>query len=662
METRYAECPQTSWTYALAWWCFMLAVMSGLACWLTRPLILGMWDHVYDTSDALYTVWALDHNYQIISSADWRNYWRAPMFTPYEYSLVLADAHLGTALWTFPAYRLTGSAVFAQNVAILGSFVGTGIASYLVATLVTRRSVLALVLATAAMAIPFRIAQLLHIQILQTQWLVLSVWCLLRCAQRPHAVYVIVFGVTVVLSLLSNLYYGVMQLFLLVPLGLILGLRGQWYKRDRLQRSWLYVGLLLAPLVTWFLLPYFLIYHLEMFEHRLSTVVYLSAKPRYWFDLSTHHVLANRLGFGNDGHEFALFPGMVLACGAVLSLIAIWRTRDVWTRVQLAAARTRRWIISHPEWALGVVGALAVLYCWLFKAPIGVQLLKLKHDGLPVAWRTLSATLLLVALFSGLVAAVPIAWSRGWIRERGTVFWCWMGLVLFVLFSFGPLIRHGSTDLAVGPYSILYRFVPGFQSMRVPARFCLLCVPLWILLAGISYDQFFATLPQRLSTGIAPISLVALLAIDLAVRPIAWQRVPLEDDLPQAVKWLRDSPERGAVLVLPLDYLRQPSPLYLYFSLFHRRPLLNGYPVFTPSEMLGVFPPLRRFPDPNAIEVLKQRGVRFVVIDQFEMSLTSRSHSPESFAELLDRSELIRKLPAGCDDRFLLYELVKPSE
>ena len=90
--------------------------------------------------------------------------------------------------------------------------------------------------------------------------------------------------------------------------------------------------------------------------------------------------------------------------------------------------------------------------------------------------------------------------------------------------------------------------------------------------------------------------------------------------------------------------------------------MLNGYPVFTPSEMMPVFSRVLKFPDASAIQVLKQRHIRFVVIDQMEMALASRTYSPEAFADELESCDEIRKVPAACDDRFLLYEILEPPQ
>ena len=646
----------------LAWWCGLIAVMLGAACWITRPLVFGMWEHAYDLSDALYTAWALDHNYHVFSKMDWGNYWKAPMFTPYEYSLVLADAHLGTAVWTYPFYLVTGSAVFAQNCAILGSFVGTGVACYLLAGHVTSRRWLALLLGLAGMAAPFRVAQLVHIQVLATQWFLLSIWCLLQCAVRPRAVYVVGTCLFSLLTLTSSLYFGMFQALLLVPVGVVLAVRGKWYRRDQLLKPWLWTFLLISPLVVWFLLPYYLVYQTEGFERRISVTMWGSAQPSYFMNLSREHVLTNHAVFGNGDHEFALFPGWVFLSALGMSAFVFVREHNVWAKANEAAGRIWTWTRTHREWSLGATCAAIVLYWWLFHAPIGPPYLNLRHDFMSVPWATISRTMLFVISFAAVLAVLPAAWSRGWVQTRGVVFWCWIGIVVYGLLSFGPLIHQGHTAVAIGPYAVLYRLVPGFRGMRVPARLVLLILPLMVLVAGKFYDREMDRLRGGRWARVVPISLVILLMLDFAVRPAPWQHAPLRRDLPRSVVWLSENGEPGGVLVLPVDTIkRQPSPMYLYYGLFHRRPMLNGYPAFTPSEINAMTNHLLRFPEATAIEVTRSRGVRYVVIDLIEMGFFLGSQSVDSFVALCDESTELTKISVACDEQFLVYEILPRS-
>lgn len=636
----------------------LLAILVE-ACWLTRPVILHMPNRVIDHPDAMYTVWALNHNYVALSTGDWRGYWQAPMLTPYKYSLALADPHLGTALWTFPAYLISGSPVVAYNTAIIGSFAISGVAGYVLVSFVTRRHVIALLIALAAMAIPFRLAQFVHLQVLMMPWFLLAVWCLLRCAARPHAGWVWGFAGCCLMTLFSSLYYGMFQVLLLGPTGLVMAVRGRWYSPRVLLRSWIWAALVTMPAAVWFLLPFYLVYGSEGFERSLPDIINGSAKPLDYLRTATQH-LAVRFGLQRTGEfEFALFPGFTLAAAAMLSLIIAARKQSWLLGFRSQLEQAKRWIGANPALSLGIGSAALIQLCWLFAAPFRLAPIDLKFDYLPVPWRTISGTYLLVCAFSCALVASPILWQRKWIQSRSIEFWCWVGVVIFVLLSFGPVIRHGDHWLAIGPYALLFRFAPGYQGMRVPARMVMLIEPLLLIIAGLT----FATLADSVRSVRYRLLVIAmpliLLTADLAVGPPAWREVPERPDYPAAFRWLEGNGQPGGLLVLPPDSLqKQPSPEYLFLSMYHRRPLLNGYPAFMPHDCEAALSSVRSFPQAAALETLRLRNIRYVILDRVELTRELTESGLKTLIESTDRSPDVRRVDVGESERFVLYEVI----
>jgi hypothetical protein len=647
----------------IAWSCFVVLVMALSAGWLTRPLVFGMWDHVYDLYDAIYTVWALDHNYQVIGSGRWSSYWEAPMLIPYPRSLVLADAHLGSAIWTYPAFMATGNAVFCQNAAILGSYVLTGVGCYLLASTITQRRWLALVVGLAGMAIPFRQAQLLHLPVLMTQWLPLSVWCLLACARRPQARWVIGVGLTAVLTLFSALYYGIFSSLLLAPLAISLGWRHGWFRRGVVLRAGVWVSVVLTPLVIWFVFPYYYVYRLEGFERPLTDIISGSAQPQDFLKVNDRYWVADVLGLAGDSwsvRESSLFPGVAFGVGLATSLF--WAARDGgWLQASHDLIyRFRDWVRGRSDLTIGLIGVLLLLIWWLFLMPFSVTKLDLSFDFMPVPWPVISGTFLLVLITASIVLIVPRVWRSGWLAARGHVFWCWGGLVLFVLLSFGPVIRCGGIPLAVGPYALLYRFVPGFQGMRVPARLCVLFLPLFVLLTTAALDRLASAFPNRLGRQIVPVLAILLVAADHWVKPVQWQRVP--QDVPAAFRWLKDNGQPGGAFVMPADTLqRQPSPLYLFYALHHRRAMLNGFPAFMPADCETALRLANTFPNPDALQVLNDRGVAYVVVDRVELAQLAGGPDVQATLAECERTTRVRRIESASDDRFILFELRAPK-
>jgi hypothetical protein len=112
-------------------------------------------------------------------------------------------------------------------------------------------------------------------------------------------------------------------------------------------------------------------------------------------------------------------------------------------------------------------------------------------------------------------------------------------------------------------------------------------------------------------------------------------------------------------LVLPTDTLRrQPSPLYLYHAIHHRRPMLNGYSSFMPSELASVLHKVQAFPEPQAIDVLNERRIRYVVLDRLELDAEFGTERVDAKIGRCETSSDVRRVPVPTDERFVLYELL----
>jgi hypothetical protein len=638
-------------------WTLVVAIMTAAALWLTRPLAVGLWDKVLNFGDAIHPVFILDHNYRVMSHWDWGHYWNAPMFTPYPYSTALADPHLGTALWTWPAYWASSSALFAHNLAIIGSFILTGVACYVLASQFTTDRWLALAVGVAAMAIPFRLAQIEHMHLAMTQWLPLSLWSLIVCVRRSHGMAVVAFGLSFLLTLLSSVYYGLFQLLLFVPLAAVLGMRYQWYRPTVMLRPWLWTILGVAVASGVFLLPFYLVTSAGRFDRQLENVELGSAQLRDFLNVTARHWSRHVPGLRVGPVELTLFPGFLLSFGAMLSLVRAARSVDWRTRVRWQVATAGRWLQEHRDIALGMAGAILILYAWLAHAPFNVWV-NLKHDFMPLPWTAVSRSFLLVLIVALLAAVLPRAIRSGWFRDRGVTFWCWCGIAMVAVLSMGPVIRAGTADVTIGPYALLYRYMPGFQHMQVPGRLNVLLLPLLAILCTTAFREWIETQPSTMwRVGVAVVTCL-LLAADLAVSPLTLHALPLEADLPNSIRWLRDQAEPGGVLVLPTDTIaRQRSPLYLYYALYHRHPILNGYASFVPPDCAAALQQVRSFPSAGAIETLRQRGVRYVVLDRVELALDMDESSVAERLRECDASEAAHRVAIEGDERFVVYEL-----
>jgi hypothetical protein len=175
----------------------------------------------------------------------------------------------------------------------------------------------------------------------------------------------------------------------------------------------------------------------------------------------------------------------------------------------------------------------------------------------------------------------------------------------------GLVAFDGSLGLHGVLYRTLYRIFPPLHSVRVPARFDMLVVLTLAMLVGAGAARLMA----RLETMRARAVLAGLLTIAFVVD--VW---PQYDRLPV---W-RSPPSIYAVLpntsVLfefpvhrPADRFSENLP-YMYFSMWHWRPMVNGYSGFIPASYVSMLEGTSTFPDTGALDYLVDVGVTHIAV------------------------------------------------
>jgi hypothetical protein len=215
-------------------------------------------------------------------------------------------------------------------------------------------------------------------------------------------------------------------------------------------------------------------------------------------------------------------------------------------------------------------------------------------------------------LTGGIVAGVVA------LRRRPRPAWCApaglfgaIGVVGFVL-SLGP--RYGAVPDGIAlPYAALTRVVPG-NLLRVPARLGVLVLLALAVLGGLVLSRA----PRRLRRGAVVLS-VAIVVLETVPAKMPTAQPPR---LTAAHEAVGDAP--GAVLLLPTVEARGDGtltgasmirePVQLYLSTAHFRPVTNGYAAFFPPSAVTLLRAVQDFPSPPALELLRRRDVRTVVV------------------------------------------------
>ncbi|MCC7043492.1 MAG: hypothetical protein IT183_06500 [Acidobacteria bacterium] len=176
-------------------------------------------------------------------------------------------------------------------------------------------------------------------------------------------------------------------------------------------------------------------------------------------------------------------------------------------------------------------------------------------------------------------------------------------IVLAAWASFGP---------DAGLYAAFFKTLPFFELIRAPARFGVLVTLGVTTLAALS----LATLLRRLDGSRRRLTLVALSAATLATSTVGPLTLAERRPLHPVYERLAHMPSAPVVefpyFVAPQERHRHTE--YMFESLHHWQPLINGYSDHTPPEAVADGLVLASFPSDAAWDVLRRRGARYVVV------------------------------------------------
>jgi hypothetical protein len=403
------------------------------------------------------------------------------------------------------------------------------------------------------------------------------------------------------------------------------------------------------------------------------------------------------------GLAFELTPYRLAQTPHLQVLMNGWMPIGLWALHEYFRTGSRRWLAGFAA-SFVLLGLSNGYYFYFFLIPSGVvaavEMARRPDRRGQAAIDLLAAGLVVVAVVA------PIAWvylrlqrEAGFVRNEaelaglsarlGDYFrvphggWTWGGLLTtgsgerelfhgFTVIAFAALAvvasrsRIVATYLAVtalavwlsmgplgGPlYPWLFRGVPGFNGLRVPARFSSVVIVGLAVLAGAGFAWVFARLPRRAGVAWA-IAIAAIIVVEgqhgVEVADVPGANVKSWDRV--AYEWLRAQPD-GAAIELPItqqDDFHPFTSTYQLEALRHGHPIVNGYSGWKSmlQELLGgTASPLR---DPalmaSTLEGLQAIGVQFVLLH--EEAFPSQGDA----AALLDAIHTARAQIAG-EQRF----------
>jgi hypothetical protein len=574
-----------------------------LAVILTFPLVAHLSSVVpHDAGDPILNAWILGWNaHQVPMSHAW---WNAPIFFPARGAMAFSEHLLGISLFATPIQWLGGSPLFAYNVIFLLSFPVSAFAAHLLVYSLTRRHDAAILAGLAFGFSPYRIAHTPHLQILVACWMPVALLALHTYARTRRIRWLVLFGAAWLLQALSNGYF---MLFFSVLVGLWL----LWFLPP-----WREPRAFLATIAAWAvaavpLLPLLMGYRaiqqsfgmsrgigeIEVFSADVTSVLDSSPLLAFWrFPPSLHRP------------EVEMFFGLTVVVCVTAGVVWAWARRTVPAGpAGSPSPRSGNWRwLRAGLWAAVAISALVAASVLAF-GPWQVRVL-----GQPLSVARLHKPLSIFFLgLLGLILGSSLV-RTSYARASVPGFYT-LGAAVMWLFCLGPTVRLLDTRIWYkAPYAWLM-LLPGFDAVRVPARFAMLVVLCLSVAAGL--------VVARLAPRGRPWRLVLVGMLAAGVVADGWiSQLPLLP-VPTPGTILGTASIDVPVLEVPLCDVNHDVAAQ-YRGLLGGYPVVNGYSGYRPRHYDVLCAGLNAHDAQLLVELASQGGaLHLIVSDRFESNL-----------------------------------------
>ena len=554
---------------------FLVYVVLTLV--MTWPLAAGLARDVPgDLGDPLFTSWVLSWDVTHLG----RGWWSANIFAPHPLSLAYSEHLLPQALQAWPVYAATRNPILCYNLLFLSTFALSGLGMFLLGRELTGSAAAGFVAGLAFAFAPYRIASIPHLHVLSSAWMPFVLFGLHRHFASGRLQPLAGAAAAWLVQNLSCGYY----LFFFSPIVVLyiaweLTRRGLWGDR----RAVLYAGSAIAIVLAVtapFLLPYVELRRLGFSPRSLTETRRFSADVYAYFTADPNLRVWGSIAQAWPKSEGLLFPGLTIVVLAAIGLRYQGATAE-----NAEPGRSLRPLRS-PRLLL-LVAAAALILTLLLGYSVRLPGIKITSLARVLAIATLAGALGVAVSRDARDAA------RRWLLSPAGIFSL---ITLFaIVMSFGPDIHAmGRSVTTTSMYALFYAHVPGFDGVRVPARYGMIVA---LGLAALAALGVAATAPRRR----AHVSAIAgaMILLDAFAVPIPINQnstgylqaglvplpasVPIGAAAPAVYRFAAQLPSSAVLIELPLG---EPAfdVRYTFYSTLHWKRLVNGYSGGAPPQ------------------------------------------------------------------------------
>jgi hypothetical protein len=544
-----------------------------------------------DLGDPLLNSWILawdaDHILRAITGhfGALREYWNANIFSPHPLALAYSEHLTAQAVMVLPVYAITKNPILTYNAAFLSTFLLSALGMFLLVRHLTGCRSGAFLAGVAFGFAPYRFGTLAHLQVLSAMWMPF-VWLGFHRYFETRRLAPLAGGAAAWIA--QNLSCGYYLLFFAPVVAIFVGWeitrRWLWTETSlliRLAAAALVVAAVTAP----FVIPYVELRRLGFSPRSLDETSRFAADVYGYLTADAGMRLWGHIVRAWPRPEGLLFPGFSVLLLATLGIAGRW-----WTARRqsspLAGGVPARLVGSLLIIACGVL--VAILLGWSLHAVAAGVALKITSLERVVAL-VAGLTIVLLATSAGARAT-----AADWLASPEAM----LSLVTVFAFamSLGPEIHARGKLIVRGNIYALFRdFVPGFDGLRVPARFAMIVA---LGLAGLAGHGAAAIARRRHGTAVVALFTAVAIAESWAVP------LPLNDNSPDykqsglaplpgtlemgsatpaVYRFAARLPPSSVLLELPIGEVAFETR-YMFYSTSHWRALVNGYSGGAPAE------------------------------------------------------------------------------
>jgi hypothetical protein len=173
-----------------------------------------------------------------------------------------------------------------------------------------------------------------------------------------------------------------------------------------------------------------------------------------------------------------------------------------------------------------------------------------------------------------------------------------------------PIFHQTNMPTFYLPAYYFHLYLPYFSKMRVMMRFGLFTLIFTSLMAGLGAYVLTKLGSSKIGRWVG-VGLLVLVFIDFYPGALAGFRLTRARPVDA---WLAAQPDTGAVAQFPFD--EESSQSQVYYTLVHQKPFLGGdFNTSAPEQYRRIRPVMDTFPSQESIDLLRQLGVSYVVVD-----------------------------------------------